>query len=301
MRRTAVMSNFQRKQKLYEVGCEAIRKLTGESDIGYVCPICLNNFPQIQDLTEEHVPPDSVGGKVLCLTCRKCNSELGHQIDSHVHREQLSHSFMAKDGKTRRATLIKDGQSLNVEVRNDAHGPTIQILRQNEPQLIDKLQLKVLLSGSDLTLRDRISYSRSKANVGYLKSAYLAAFAKLGYTYILRPELDRVRQQIRSPHVQLLKLFRLEASGADDVEKALLLFQNPVRCVGVKIGKTIVCLPVDGIDLYEKLQQMRSAGWEDTWQVSEKSEWPERFELMLDFSGRYRLEKRNSSPSDVKE
>lgn len=42
------------------------------------CPICLS----AEQLTEEHVPPEAVGGRVMTTTCTRCNNELGSSIDS---------------------------------------------------------------------------------------------------------------------------------------------------------------------------------------------------------------------------
>jgi hypothetical protein len=38
-----------------------------------VCPICLERDPS----HEEHVPPESIGGKVMTLTCQRCNNDFG--------------------------------------------------------------------------------------------------------------------------------------------------------------------------------------------------------------------------------
>ena len=41
-------------------------------------------------LSEEHAPPESLGGEVVCLTCLDCNSSAGSQLDFHMrHREAL--------------------------------------------------------------------------------------------------------------------------------------------------------------------------------------------------------------------
>ena len=53
----------------------------------YLCPICLNEYSE-QDvknvLTEEDVPQKSLGGNRIALTCRKCNSRCGSDIDIHL-------------------------------------------------------------------------------------------------------------------------------------------------------------------------------------------------------------------------
>jgi hypothetical protein len=237
------MSESRRKQKLYERGREALQKLTGLENVGYVCPICLNEFKQLRGLSEEHVPPRSIRGKVLCLTCQNCNSESGYKIDTHVHREQLSRSFM-EHGQTRRAKLILYGEQLNVEVRKDEKGINIHILGEhNDPEAVKRSQSRPLGVGAELQLQDSVSYSRSKADVGYLKSAYLLAFAKLGYAYILRQELEKVRRKIRLPQSEELQTIRLHARNRDEIDRALILFRKPIHCLAVKMGKIIVCLP----------------------------------------------------------
>ena len=55
---------------------------------GYACPTCCEVFfekdlsPQLPlYLTLEHVPPESMGGKGMTLTCNKCNSKSGSDLD----------------------------------------------------------------------------------------------------------------------------------------------------------------------------------------------------------------------------
>jgi hypothetical protein len=58
---------------------------------GYICPLCFETFFE-KDLdatlenylTLEDIPPKSLGGKPLALTCKKCNSRSGHELDVHL-------------------------------------------------------------------------------------------------------------------------------------------------------------------------------------------------------------------------
>ena len=48
----------------------------------YICPLCLNAYPiGSTELTLEHVPPKSVGGKPILITCKACNNKCGADID----------------------------------------------------------------------------------------------------------------------------------------------------------------------------------------------------------------------------
>src|SRR5690348_5394269 len=41
------------------------------------CPICLSPEPR----SREHVPPESLGGRVLTRLCEKCNNGLGARVE----------------------------------------------------------------------------------------------------------------------------------------------------------------------------------------------------------------------------
>ena len=66
----------------------------------YVCPQCLNAFPESALLagwlTQEHVPPESVGGKKIVLTCKNCNNTAGHSTDADMRREADILDFFGK-------------------------------------------------------------------------------------------------------------------------------------------------------------------------------------------------------------
>ena len=71
-----------RRRARFRFGDHGIRcVLEPEPPPGYVCPICLRLVDETAletgDLTEEHVPPKSVGGSVLVLTCRDRNASAG--------------------------------------------------------------------------------------------------------------------------------------------------------------------------------------------------------------------------------
>ena len=66
----------------------------------YVCPQRLQAFPESALatgwLTREDVPPKSVGGKKLVLTCRNCNSAAGHEMDDDMRLEANILDFFGK-------------------------------------------------------------------------------------------------------------------------------------------------------------------------------------------------------------
>src|SRR5262245_31174488 len=64
---------------------------------GYGCPLCLRIYPSPSAFTVEDVPPKSVGGRPLLLTCYDCNSKAGHTIDWHWANFWTLEGFHAGD------------------------------------------------------------------------------------------------------------------------------------------------------------------------------------------------------------
>jgi HNH endonuclease len=57
-----------------------------------VCPICFS----ASNLTDEHVPPEALGGKVLTRTCRRCNNTLGSRVDEPFRNWMLQRFMSAR-------------------------------------------------------------------------------------------------------------------------------------------------------------------------------------------------------------
>ncbi len=58
----------------------------------YACPICLTPFTieALADkrLSAEHVPPKSVGGRELLLTCKVCNNSAGTKLHADAKTKE---------------------------------------------------------------------------------------------------------------------------------------------------------------------------------------------------------------------
>src|SRR6266542_6919896 len=66
--------------------------LPSDEDL-YACPLCLKYIFRIGaietgDLTREHAPPESLGGKKLALTCRWCNNDSGKHFDAEAQKQE---------------------------------------------------------------------------------------------------------------------------------------------------------------------------------------------------------------------
>jgi HNH endonuclease len=62
-----------------------------------LCPLCLNAFlkeaidSEPPELTEEHIIPEALGGKLITLSCRSCNGVHGSQLDSQLVQMLRAH------------------------------------------------------------------------------------------------------------------------------------------------------------------------------------------------------------------
>ncbi len=122
------MASYIQKKNLFNAGATAFAAISRPRIYRYVCPVCLRGFEDHNSLTLEHVPPKSIGGKVLCLTCRECNNQAGHGVDAAVHGEATLHSFLVPGNDPVRATLAADGATVRVEVERDDAGTQIQVV-----------------------------------------------------------------------------------------------------------------------------------------------------------------------------
>ena len=221
------MSNKSKRLRLVDEYKKIISELPFQTEDGdsfpvtahYICPICLETFNlnELGDkandlLTVEDVPPKSLGGNPLLITCRKCNSSCGHNLDVYLLNEIRYHDERMDFSKSKNTMLSCNGTSIRAKVTKDKHsGLKFDISRQNNnPQQVDEFIRKVQESGDSWKVNANISLSDYKRNleaaeIAVLKSAYLLAFKKLGYRYILNTSLSPIRDQILNPDKDILK------------------------------------------------------------------------------------------------
>jgi hypothetical protein len=234
----------------------------------YLCPICLRWFADWRDLTREHAPPQSIGGHRVALTCKSCNSTSGATIDHQLQAAEMLRDF----GQQRMTTAISakfsiGGVATNVNMRFGPDGLQIAgIPKKNDPKataaqtaVFERLVDEGNWEGVTMNLTIR-NPDFQLAAVGWLRAAYLLAFAALGYGYILRPQLDIVRRQIQEPKIKHLDRFAVMGT-LDKPEAMILLVTRPqsLESVIVFARDTIVFLPGlhRGVSIYQRLARRR--------------------------------------------
>lgn len=177
----------------------------------YICPVCIRQFSEEaldqkseNPLTLEDAPPKSLGGKAYLLTCRACNNIAGQQIDWHltVRMNELDQQeFVA--GVSFHPEFDNNGVIVQgaIMVGEDGDIAVKHVEKKNNPE---KLKTYVATTGADDIIN--IKFRESKVDVlrlqiALLKTAYLLVFAKFGYSFLLDPAYDRIREQLRNPDV----------------------------------------------------------------------------------------------------
>jgi hypothetical protein len=94
-----------------------------------------------------------------------------------------------------------------------------------------------------------------KASIGWLRAAFLVAFATLGYRYILRTDLEEVRRQILDPAAEILDRYCV-ITKRGPAERCITFVREPakLRSVIVFNNPYAVFLPSDASgSTYEQL------------------------------------------------
>lgn len=174
----------------------------------FICPLCLHTYAiGNTELTLEHVPPESVGGKPILITCKACNSNRGADIDVCLMNElEIVHNLTHLDTIPQKTKLAFNGVEINAQTTfSKTDGFKFMISPDNNNPIEfegfmtevknakEGYKIKIV---ADITNRKR---DYDLANIALLKSAYLMAFHELGYMYVLNANTNIIRAQIQNP------------------------------------------------------------------------------------------------------
>ena len=117
------------------------------------------------------------------------------------------------------------------------------------------------------------------ARIAWLRAAYLAAFAVMGYRYILRPSLDIVRKQICEPEVTYIQKFRATIPPQDQpvIENGIMRISEPAwqGSWAFKMGRYVVFLPLaEDTTFYARIEEKFKGQEVVEIKSSEAWEWP---------------------------
>lgn len=200
---------------------------------GYICPLCLEVFFE-KDLdnslhnylTLEDIPPKSLGGKPLTLTCKKCNSTSGYQLDAHLLDILLDTDAKLFLPNSKAETIFElNGNKMNGAIKVDKKGTLtldLQHKRSNPQQtkkfLEDMFPPRTIYSpifypdkvfdndykSPNFQMKFKNVSNERRAEIALLRIGYLIAFATLGNGFLINSGLYKVRKQILNPDEDIL-------------------------------------------------------------------------------------------------
>lgn len=171
----------------------------------YLCPLCLksffylkdNEFYENQEFTEDHFPPESVGGKQTILVCSPCNSSYGRDLDYSL-KEYLSFKrFIAQKDKAPYPTKItyngikgKYNQNLYWE-----NGTLVKEVNFKKYPLIKNWLFDFKKASWDFSLKVTAP-PEATIQKALLRAAYLLCFTNWGYDFAYSQTGKHIRETI---------------------------------------------------------------------------------------------------------
>ncbi|MCX5804992.1 MAG: hypothetical protein NT010_02825 [Proteobacteria bacterium] len=295
-------SNKDKRLKIFQYGATAIAKYTKGDSSHYYCPICGVGYPESSaiagtDLTLEDVPPKSIGGKPILLTCRQCNSSAGHKIDVCTASKREFDKFERivcgqENGTIPVAKLSLASFNIAASISRGHSFDVMPLPNANSPTTIEKYKehLENLAAsnanGFEFELSMTQKYDHRLYKLSQLKSSFLLIFAWLGYGYAFAPNLEGVRRQIQEPENDIIGTrFWIEGNESMPLNKVMFL-RNPVHALLVSFNGFSIVLPSLNFtdDIYSTLPRY----WKKGQRIDLEAQvlldrWPDRLQMKLDY------------------
>ena len=300
---TSTTRSQNRRSRIFDRGVAALRNVVSVSldEDRYACPLCMRAFTR-QHLEQgflslEHVPPRSMGGRPLVLTCVDCNSGAGHTIDAAAHRRAEMWRFarvVGKDEGSYSAPLRMKIKGEKLTVRATLGGATNDLrLDQelNNPESLRRLREALQKHASEGTWREigpinlgmLTGFHDLLSRLSDLKTAYLLAFATFGYRYAFSKQLEPVRRQLANPEHEILpRGFWIFMGWDSEEDRTLSVMSEPFHHVFVQIDRVAVILP--GLDPpSDPWTELVKGGARRIQFTGTRLEWPRLLPMVLDF------------------
>lgn len=278
-----------KRTQLFDYYLNAFRQIYPKPTDEFLCVLCWKHWINRADaesgesVSLEHVPPDSVGGVELCLTCTRCNNTFGSVAESEVKKaDKISQAF---DGDTKSDGVY--GKLDDVPAKfswGKETGFLFEILSDHPPHK-EQLENNVRL-GRETKFTFGM-YRPQLERVGRVKSAYLAMFAKFGFSYASDIRLDAIRYQLQAPRKNRVDVPVMGLPQSEHAANSIVIIQKPFSAALVTVSGVTVLLPwvfpdsLADSDLYKKLASTYSQG-EKVKLTGNAVRWPSQPECLID-------------------
>ncbi len=203
---------------LSEVKKNPLVRFTPDVTDVVICPQCFKiisreevNNPNGQ-FSLEHVPSESLGGKIRTFTCRDCNNWSGSNLESHLLNQLHLLDFVRKKpGASVDGVAIFD-QDTKVPVDlSYTEGGVLTLAsdkKRSDPKSFDAVEKLFASTPPQFTLQFKGKRGRGfikrRPEAALLRMAYLYAFSIFGYGYLLCSGSKILRSQFRRPSETIL-------------------------------------------------------------------------------------------------
>jgi hypothetical protein len=241
----------QRLSRLFEAYASNLTACATHLRDTFACPLCLREFSRTEFesgvLTEEHVISRILGGRLITLTCKECNSNGGAELDVHLVNE-----FRFLDGieglgdkPFRGRVKMRDAkQDVEVVLQRRDGSPVFQIVgdeKRSNPASVRAIMQAMEEDPEAVSFQVDFGFDRHRANVAKLRAAYLLMFSYFGYEYVLRRGGEEVRRQILAHEQDVIASkasFAFEG-GPEELNSVGLMKSPPeLRCFVVNLKVT---------------------------------------------------------------
>lgn len=191
----------------------------------FLCPTCLkwSALMDERSITEAHIIPNAVGGRLVTLLCRTCNSGFGTRRDRwfgeyirlfrqddvtplHI-KEQRGH-FHINGVRVGGTFGVSDKGTIELlvhEWRTSPEGRAALAKIARRPRVLSQDPADLIGPSVTVTLpMPPVVEHKDLVTLGFLTAGYLLWFRALGYSWALQKHLDVVREQIRTETLTVL-------------------------------------------------------------------------------------------------
>ena len=265
-----------------KLGSKMIVELDGKEvefpDEVYLCPICFEPFfekdiyeSKSNFLTLEDVPPQSLGGKQILLTCKNCNNESGRVLDNLLKMSMETEQVFKRKTKAPIKTRFQIGESniggtLNY---NKEKGFEMNIIGKSNPNAKTDINDFFENWGKASMNMKFTAPNHRKVGISLLRIAYLKMIEHFCCCMYLEENVLKIRDQLFNPDDEIIKTlstfnftFKKENIGihiiTEPVKYATYLVIFSTHLTGYE---KINCIPFPGpyktgMESYENLKKM---------------------------------------------
>lgn len=206
---------------------------------GYICPLSFqihskNGLSNDYDdqLTVEHIPPESLKGKGLCLTNRISNSQSGHSLDLALQNHIKLREFNEKVSPLKTTVYIEKVKLEGTFDFTNKDKPKIKFISKSQHLGNERVKNKIL-TDREFKFNFSVQNDGKKTSISLLRTAYLYAFGHIGYsllfgvTKLVNQNYKLIREQILNPDKSLINNIVIINKNLDNASLGVNIVYDP--------------------------------------------------------------------------